>query len=317
MATDVFVGIDIAKDKVDVFCRGTRIEGTWERTTRALGRLATKLAKAGASRVVVEASGGYEQDVLLALAEAGVTVYLVQPGRARHFARSLGQYAKTDTIDAKVLALMAEVAVEQTHPWRPPTKALSALRALVHRRDQLLAHIHSEQLRLRAASALIKPSIERVLELLYEERDAIGEQIELLVSSSDELEGKVDAMTSVCGVGVVTAASLLSEVPELGTLGRRQVAALVGVAPLARESGKWSGQRFIHGGRARARKALYMAAIVGMRRNAELKPFYERLVAAGKPKKVAIVAVMRKLLIHLNSLVRDSLEPPCQTPQPI
>jgi transposase len=304
MTTEVFVGIDVSKDKIDVSCRGAAdIAAVWARTKPALEQLAQELLGLGRCRVVLEASGGYERDVLDTLFAAGLEVFMVQPARARHFARSLGRYAKTDAIDASVLAHMAEVAVACDEPWRPRQDDVERLRALVHRRDHLVAHIDAETKRLRAANlAVVRRSIERVLALLHEERSELEERIQKLGERSEALAPMFDALTSVAGVGVLTAAVLIAEVPEIGTLPRNKIAALVGVAPMTRESGKWSGHRFITGGRTRARRALYMAALAAIRWNAHLREFYARLVARGKRKKVALVAVMRKLIIHLNSI---------------
>ncbi len=312
MATRVFIGIDVSKDKVDVACRSSaEVAPVWERTEVALADLARTLRDLGDCRVVLEASGGYEREVLHALWTAGVEVFMVQPARARHFARSLGRYAKTDAIDASVLARMAEVAVEGEQPWRPREDDVERLRELVHRRDHMVAHINAETKRLYAAHlVVVRQSIERVLAVLHEERTALEERIEKLCERSELLAPRLEVLTSVSGVGLITAAVLIAEVPELGTLRRNEIAALVGVAPMTRESGKWSGHRFIIGGRTRARCALYMAALVGIRWNDHLRGFYGRLVARGKPKKVALVAVMRKLLIHLNSNLRAVADTP-------
>lgn len=318
MATRVFVGIDVSKDKVDVACRGASgIGPVWERTESGLAALALELVAAGSCRVVLEASGGYERVVLDALFAAGVEVFMVQPARARHFAKSLGRYAKTDAIDASVLAHMAQVAVEGDEPWQPRQDDVEELRELVHRRDHLVAHIDAETKRLRAANlAVVARSIERVLDVLLQERAALEERIEKLGERSELLAPRFEALTSVAGVGLLSAAVLVAEVPELGTLPRNQIAALVGVAPMTRESGKWSGHRFIIGGRTRARCALYMAALAAIRWNDHLRAFYARLVAKGKPKKVALVAVMRKLIIHLNATLRAVTDTPVTANHP-
>lgn len=317
MATRVFIGIDVSKDKIDVSCRGgVQIAPVWKRTKEALAELVRTLRALGDCRVVLEASGGYERAVLDALWTAGVEAFMVQPDRARHFAKSLGRYAKTDSIDAGVLAHMAEVAVEREQPWRPREDDVEQLRQLVHRRDHLVAHIDAETKRLRAANmTAVRQSIERVLEVLREERTAFEDRIQKLGERSERLAPKLEALTSVSGVGLITAAVLIAEVPELGTLGRNQVAALVGVAPMTRESGKWSGHRFTIGGRTRARCALYMAALAAIRWNDHLRAFYARLVARGKLKKVALVAVMRKMLIHLNSNLRAVTDTPATVHQ--
>lgn len=312
MATEVFVGIDVSKDKVDVACRGpARFTPVFERTAPDLAELADELRRANVRRVLLEASGGYERDVLDALHAVQLEIYLVQPLRARSFARSLGKYAKTDAIDAAVLAHMAEVAVDSDLPWQPREDDVERLRALVQRRDHLVTHIDAETKRLRAARLdVVRSSIRRVLDVLNDEKRALEEQMTCLAERSDSIATRLQELMSVDGVGMVTATVLLAEVPELGTLSRNQAASLLGVAPITRESGKWSGHRYTAGGRKRARGALYMAALAATRWNAHLKAFYDRLVARGKPKKLALVAVMRKLIIHLNARMRRVIEPP-------
>ncbi len=287
-------------------CRGTdAVRAVWPRTTESLDELAAVLQKLSACRVVLEATGGYERAVLEALHRADLELYLVQPSRARYFARSLGRRAKTDAIDASVLAHMAEVAVEHTAAWQPREADEEHLRALVHRRDQVVEIIAAETKRLRAIVVdRVRRSVESLLKVLTEERDALDAEIKEVGERSEHLRPRIEVLTSVRGVGPVTATVLLAEVPELGTLTRNQVAALVGVAPVTRESGAWTGRSCTAGGRKRARCALYMAALAAISWNPHLKAFYARLVARGKHKKLALVAVMRKLLIHLNSQLR-------------
>jgi transposase len=298
-------GIDVSKGKVDVACRGKGPRGEYLRDVPGLTALGQELRKAGVTRVVLEASGGYEQLVLHTLHGCGLSLVLVQPGRARNFAKSIGRYAKTDAIDAAVLARMAEVTLGDAVPWVPRSSAAENLRSLVQRRLQLVVMLDAENKRLAAAEApAVVQSLEEVRTILLAQITSLEGQIEDLSDHDVALEPKVRAMTEVRGVGRTTAVSLLTEVPELGRLSRGQAAAIVGVAPMNRDSGTWSGQRSIRGGRTRARCSLYMAALAGTRFNPHLKEHYERLVAAGKPKKVALVAVMRKLLLHLNGILR-------------
>lgn len=310
MAQAGFAGIDVSKDKVDVATRGTSaIESVWERTDAKLKELAESLRHVGVRRIVLEASGGYEWPILNALHDAGLEVHMLQPARARHFAKSMGRYTKTDAIDAALLAHMAEVAVDEHTRWLPREAATEELRALVKRRDHLTAMREAEKKRLTAArSERVRESIERSLAVLNGERATIEAAIAETVERSEHLSEKVERLTQVKGVALQTAVVLLSEVPELGTLNRNQAAALVGVAPMTRESGQWSGRRFIMGGRARARSALYMAALVGLRYNPHIKEFYAGLVARGKNKKLALIAAMRKLIIHLNALLRPTVD---------
>lgn len=312
MASAVFAGIDVSKAKVDVACRGEGgISGEFPRDVRGLEAMAAKLRESGVARAVVEASGGYELLVLQVLHAAGVPVVLIQPLRSRHFAKSVGRKAKTDAIDAAILAWMAEVAVEDSACWQPRTPAEAALRELVQRRQQLVVFIDAEKKRLAAAATeAVVESIGAVLQALSSQVKQLEGRIGALVEDSPAIRPKVEVLAGVRGVGTLTAVTLLTEVPELGTLSRREVAALVGVAPITRESGTWSGKRFIHAGRTRARNALYMAALAGIRHNDHLQDFYSRLVKRGKPKKVGLVAVMRKLLLHLNALLRSAAMPP-------
>jgi transposase len=231
-------------------------------------------------------------------------VVMVKPQRARYFARALGQRAKTDAIDAAVLAQMAVMAVDNVPLWTAPTADQAELRALHKRRAQLVEILGAEKKRLGHAEAVVRGSFEAVIQMLESQKKEIGHRMEELVAASAQLAPKIRAMTQVCGVGFQTAAALLARVPELGTLDRRQVAALIGVAPITRQSGSWSGYAYTGGGRAEARKALYMAALAARRHNSHIRSFYEGLVDRGKPKKVALVACMRKLAIHLNSILR-------------
>lgn len=310
MASRICAGIDVAKEKIDVACRPAGPSGTFIRDADGLTELGKQLVASGVTRVVLEASGGYEQLVLHTLHALGLQLVLVQPGRARHFAKSLGRYAKTDRIDAEVLAHMADVATDDLTPWQARSAAEVTLRSLVQRRQQLLVIADAEKKRLadEECSQVVR-SIEEVLRTVLGQLRTMDQEIAALADGDAELGPKVAAMTDVRGVGQVTAVTLLSEVPELGQLSRTEVASLVGVAPLNRDSGGWSGKRYIHGGRARARCALYMAALSGVRHNDHLKAVYARLVQKGKPKKVAMVAVMRKLLIHLNGIVRGLRNP--------
>lgn len=304
MASALGIGIDVSKDKVDVATSDGSWLATFEQTPRGLIDLAEAVAERAPHRVVVEASGGYERPVLAAVHAVGAAVVLIQPGRARSFARAIQKLAKTDRIDAMVLARMALVAVDDTALWTPLDADTEALQGLVLRRQQIVAHIDTEQKRLRAATGPVRGSIERSLAFARGERDAIEDEMDLLLARAPALELASDTLEAVQGVGRITAVTLLVTLPELGTLDRRQIAALAGVAPMNRDSGGWSGQRFVTGGRIRARNALYMAALSAARHNPHIRELYARLRGAGKPAKVALVAAMRKLLIHLNAKMR-------------
>ena len=253
--------------------------------------------------VVVEATGGWERPVVTALTAVGVPVAVVNPRQVRDFARSRGQLAKTDRLDALVLA---EYAARLDPPVRPqPDAAQQELRALLSRRRQLTAMIVAEQNHRRLTSARVQASIDRHLDQLRQERTALDAEIATLIAAQPAWRDRAAQLRSVPGVGPVVAATLLGDLPELGTLTRRQLAALVGVAPFARDSGPRRRPRHCWGGRAAVRAALYMAAVTAARHNPVLRAFYQRLRAAGKPAKVALVAVARKLLTILNALVRD------------
>jgi transposase len=304
MANAVGIGIDVSKDKVDV-ASTDGWSATYVQTPEGLKELAQAVQARKPHRVVLEASGGYERGPLVALYAAGCPVVLLEPARARAFARSQRKRAKTDPIDARVLGQMALVGVEEDPLWEPLEANLAALRDLVLRRQAVLRIIDEETKRRANAPAAVLASITRVLEVVVSERRLLEKEIDALIASVVELKEKAEILEGVRGVGRTTAAVLLIAVPELGRLSRGSVASLVGLAPMNNESGTWTGKRRIQGGRVLARRALYMAALVATRHNPHIKAFYARLRAAGKPGKVALVACMRKLLIHLNNLVRE------------
>jgi transposase len=258
------------------------------------------MAMAGASLVVLEATGGLEAVLAAELAAAGVPVAVVNPRQVRDFARAMGKLAKTDALDAAVLARFA--AAVRPAPRPLPDAAAVDLRALVARRRQLVEMLTAERNRLRAAPARLRP--ETHVRFLRAALDDLDRDLGAAVRASPLWREAEDLLRSVPGIGPVVSATLLAELPELGTLGPKQLAALVGVAPLNRDSGARRGTRSVWGGRAGVRAALYMAALVGVRHNPPLRAFHARLRAAGKPPKVALIACMRKLLTTLNALLR-------------
>lgn len=306
MSDSVFVGIDVSSQTLEV---ASSIEAkTWQVGNDAAGieQLADQLASLTPALIVLEATGGYEFEAACALQAAGLAVAVVNPRTARDFARALGALAKTDALDARMLAAFARVLHQ--HPERerfvkPLADAeLQRLQALVLRRRQLMQMITSERQRMRISHAAARPSIERVIEFLKTELgDSEADVAAHVQRHHAELAA---ALASVPGIGAASVAVLLAELPELGKLDRRRVAALVGVAPLNRDSGQMRGQRTIWGGRADVRRALYMATLTAVRHNPILKTHYERLLAAGKRKKVALVACMRKLLTMLNAIAK-------------
>jgi len=305
MASGIGVGIDVSKDTLDVATSDESITLRVSNDEAGFATIIEAMRQVVVHRLLLEASGGYERNALIALFEAGLPVVLVQPLRARHFARALGRYAKTDQIDAATLARMALLAVDDVPLWAPTEDALADLKALVDRRHSLLTFRDAEEKRVRLARPIVRDHIKAaVADLTVKVRD-LERRIDALIAEVTSLAAQVEVLEAVTGVGRISAASLLVTIPELGTLTREQVAALVGVAPMNRDSGAWSGARFIRGGRARARQSLYMAALAGTLWNPIIRERYKLLVGKGKKPKVALVACMRKLLIHLNSLMRS------------
>jgi transposase len=307
MSEAVFIGIDVSRDTLEV--GSSAKPATWRHGNDSTGieALTAELLALAPALVVLEATGGYEFEAACALQAAGLAVAVVNPRQARDFARAMGALAKTDALDAKMLAAFARVLHQ--HPERerfvkPLADAeLQRLQALVLRRRQLVGMLTAERQRLRLSHASARPSIERTIEFLKTQvADIEAESAEHVRAHHAAL---AQALSSVKGVGPATLATLLAELPELGRLCRRRIAALVGVAPLNRDSGQMRGQRSIWGGRADVRRTLYMATLVAVRYSPVFKAFYVRLIAAGKPKKVALVAAMRKLLTVLNAIAKS------------
>lgn len=298
------IGIDVSKDRLDVAATSPSVASFHvPRHHDGLADLVEKLRPLGAERIAVEATGGFETVVVAALAAAGLPVVVVNPAQVRAFAKALGKRAKTDPIDAAVIA--AFVAATKP-PIRPlPDEETEALADLVARRRQIIAMIGAENQRLKRASARTAKSIRRLLKALETELSDIDHDIDDSIRRSPNWLEKVELLKSVPGIGDQIARTLLAELPELGSLDRREIAALAGLAPWTRQSGQWRGKSFIGGGRASVRSALYMGALVASRFNPSLKAFRDHLVAAGKPKMVAAIAVARKLLTILNAMIRD------------
>ena len=300
-STDVNVGIDVAQRRLDVAVHPTGATWTVRRTRGGLHRLRARLAALQPARVVLEASGGYERAVVAALARLPVVV--VNPRQTCDFARALGILAKTDRLDARGLARFAATVQP---PLRPqPSKAERRLQTLGRRRHQLVkARVTEQQQRhhLEPAELAGSDAFLAVVTRLIQQADR---DLAAVVQADPTLRPRAAWLQSIPGIGPVTAATLLAERPELGRCSRQQVAALVGVAPFNRDSGAWRGRRSIWGGRARVRAALYMATLTAVRHNPRLRASYQRLLAAGKPPKVALTACMRKLLVICNALCKD------------
>lgn len=306
MSDSVFIGIDVSSQTLEI--ASSDQAKTWQLANDVAGieQLVNQASALAPALVVLEATGGYEFEAACALQAAGLAVAVVNPRTARDFARAMGALAKTDALDARMLAAFARVLHQ--HPERerfvkPLADAeLQQLQALVLRRRQLVQMLTSERQRLRLAHAAARPSIERLIEFLKHE---LGDsEAEVAAHVQRHHAQLAQALASVPGIGAASVAVLLAELPELGKLDRRRIAALVGVAPLNRDSGQMRGQRCIWGGRADVRRTLYMATLTAVRHNPALKACYERLLAAGKRKKVALVACMRKLLTMLNAIAK-------------
>ncbi len=299
----VFVGIDVSSDRLDVFVRP--IGEVWHSDNEAKGieALVKRVGKLEPSLVVVEATGGMEMPLASELAASGLPVVVVNPRKVRDFARALGRLAKTDVIDAQVLAHFGEAAKPEARPL--PDDATRELRSLVDRRRELKEMLTQEQNRLRTANTRVRADLEEHVRWLQERVNALDEELAGLVKSSPVWQAQDMLLQSAPGVGPVLSRTLMAELPELGTLNRGQIAALVGVAPFNRDSGKLRGKRTAWGGRGQVRATLYMAALSATRSNPVIQPFYARLCEAGKPKKVALMACMRKLLVMLNSMVKN------------
>ena len=302
----VYIGIDVSKSILDVFVLPNNKHMQFKNEPDSIEKLLAKLKTFPNSLIVMESTGGYEKPLAYALSKASFNVCIANPRQVRDFAKALGKLAKTDKIDAQVIALFANKIEPQANVvYDKDHQMLSDNNA---RRRQLVDMIKMEKNRLDKASPSQRESIERVLEVLEKELKTINEAQEKAIQDNPEYLEKKKILESVAGIGAVTAASILSEIPELGQIGSKQIASLAGLAPFNRDSGTLKGKRTIWGGRASIRIALYMATLVAIRHNPRIKLVYERLCLAGKAKKVAIIACMRKLLIIINTMIKNG---PC------
>jgi transposase len=299
-----FVGIDVSKDRLDVAVRPGGVTFVVERNAAGLEQLVARLRDLMPHLVAVEATGGFETVVAAALAGAELPVVVVNPAQVRAFAQALGKRAKTDPIDAAVIAHFVEATGAKPRPL--PDETTRMLADLVARRRQIVEMMAAEgQRERRLNDKRLKRSIARLRKAMEKELAELDGDLHDHVRGSPVWAEKEDLLASVPGIGRVIARTLVAELPELGQLDRKQIAALAGLAPFTRQSGRWRGRSFIGGGRASVRTALFMGAMVARRHNPVLKAFFERLVAAGKPKIVAMIAVARKLLVILNAILRD------------
>lgn len=303
--SNIYVGIDISKAWLDVGVGEDGLDWRVPNTVKGINELVVKLQEINPRFVVLESTGNLERSLMLALHEAKIPFARVHPKRVREFARSMGLLAKTDKLDAHVLARFGEAA--KLAPTCLPSVDEATLDALMVRRRQIVEMLTAEKNRLGTAHSDAVPSIEKHIEWLKDELDHINQEADALVEKIPVLRAKKYILLSTPGIGFVTMALLLADLPELGEYNRQQIAALVGVAPYNNDSGAKRGKRSVKGGRVHIRNALYMATLSAIRYNPVIKAFYDRLCENGKPKKVAIVASMRKLLTIINAMVRDNV----------
>lgn len=313
MSTELFVGIDVSKDKFDLATTASCKQKQFGNDKRGIAAVVRWLDRRQPTLVVLEASGGYERALVSALGAAGLPVAVTNPRKVREFAKADGRLAKTDAIDAAVLADFAQTMRPQPRPV-PDEQALE-LKALATRRRQLVDMIVAESNRLENVPPSIAKGIRKHLRWLEKQRDLIEKQVEEVIRSNPLWREKVALLQSAPGVGPVISFALVAELPELGELSDKPIAALVGVAPFNCDSGRHKGKRVCRGGRSDLRRSLYMGVLSATQHNPPIREFYQSLLARGKPKKLALIACMRKLLCHLNAMIRDNRpwqESPCQ-----
>ena len=300
----IFIGIDVAKDQLEIHVRPTGEAFHIGHDEPGLAALLTRLRALSPTLIALEATGGYEVPLAAGLASAGLPVAVVNPRQIRDFARATGRLAKTDALDARVIALFAEAI---RPPARPvPDAQAQALGELMARRRQLVDMLGAElNRRRRLRDRRLQRQLDAHIAWLEEALRRLDHDLTTLVRATPIWREADDLLRSVPGIGPVTACTLIAELPELGHLDRRRIAALAGLAPFARDSGTFRGRRMIAGGRAPVRRVLYMATLAAIKCNPVIRPFHQRLVGAGRPAKVAITAAMRKLLTILNAMLRD------------
>lgn len=302
----LFVGIDVSKDRLDIHLRPSREAFCVSPDVKGLAALTSQLSALPVALVVLEATGGFEASVAAALAAIGLPLCIVNPRQIRDFAKAMGRLAKTDPLDAEVIALFAERVRPLARPLPEPERGLFA--DLVGRRRQIIEMIGMESNRRRqAVDKQLARRLDRHIGFLEKELAEVNGDIGHALKNSPVWSETERLLKSVPGIGDVTARTLLAQLPELGTIGRHQIAALIGIAPVNRDSGLMRGRRAIAGGRTCVRSVLYMAALTAIRRGSPFRAFYDRLTERGRPKKVALVAVMRKLLVTLNAIVRSRI----------
>jgi transposase len=301
---ELFVGIDVAKETLEMCVRPDNTRKTFPNDEQGRVNIARLLAEMEPTLILLEASGGYEIPVVEVLALRSLRVAVVNPRQIRDFAKAVGRLAKTDSIDADIIARFAETIRPEVRPLKD--KDAQQLQAIIARRRQLVQMLTEEKNRLGIAPSWTKPDIEAHIAWLTDCIAKAGKDISSLIKKTPLWKEKENLLKTFKGIGPVNAFTLLARLPELGQLNNRQISALAGLAPMNRDSGKYRGRRTIFGGRADVRAALYMAALCGIRHNPVIKAFYERLIHAGKLPKVALTACMHKILIILNAMVRTN-----------
>ena len=303
MATSSYVGIDVSKDRLAVAIHGEKQTWQMDNTPKGIAQLVKQMVDLQPELIVVEATGGYQRSVVEALFHAGLSVAVVNPAGVRQVARACGLLAKTDKLDAQVLAVFGQRV--QPRQYMGKSEAEKQLSALLVRRKQLEEMLKAEQNRLRTISPNLRGSVERIIVILKEEKKRIDEEIRELMNEHKAWQEQTEILGSAPGVGKVTTATLLAELPELGKMDRKKIAALVGVAPMNYDSGRKRGYRKTKGGRADVRSVLYMSTLVATRHNPIIQAQYQQMLKRGKEKKVALTACMRKFLTILNAMARD------------
>lgn len=302
---EITVGIDVSKARLDVYVHPSGAVFSLGNDDAGLAELVAHLGPINPDCIGLEATGGYEKLAAASLAELGLPVVVLNPAQVRHYAKAVGWRAKTDSIDARLIALFVAATTPELRTLPDAQSALLA--ALMARRRQLMGMLVAEKNRQgRLPPGKVRLSVARIIAALNAELAALDTDLGQIIEDSPVWRDKQDLLASVPGIGDKIARALLADLPELGQLDRRAIAALAGLAPFTRQSGQWRGKSFIAGGRAAPRSALFMGALVATRHNVPLKAFYQRLVAAGKPKRVAIIATARKLLTILNAIIRDN-----------
>ena len=299
----LYVGIDVSKSTLDLECYPQSNPAQFSNDDEGHQRLVKALLELQPARIVVEATGGMEMPAVIAVAAAQLPIVVINPRQARDFAKALGYLAKTDQVDAHVLARFAEAVKPELRPFK--SSDVMTLEGILTRRRQLVEMVTAEQnRRARAAGAIVK-DIDTHIVWLKQRIKGLDGELMTAIKSSPVWQAKSDLLSSVPGIGKVAITTFLAELPELGTLNRRQICALVGICPFNRDSGKYRGKRAIWGGRSSVRSVLYMATLVATRCNPLIAAFYQKLLDAGKLKKVALVACMRKMLVTLNAMLHD------------